>query len=431
MKRELLATLTVLVAATVGTAQVERAAMPPNTQGSEASPYSPLPDNRERSLPAPGAPAPVPAAAGCAPDSPCCSERVWGDAEYLRWFIKDSHVPPLVTKGSPNDSPPGALGKPGTVVLFGGDVDNEARSGGRFSAGWWFDDCDRFGVDGSFFFLAQDSISFVAHSDGSLGSPVLAIPYTDVTPGVPPGRTANAMVLAFTGLEAGAARVDLSSNLLGAEVNGRARLLSGPGGHLDVFTGFRYLRLSEAFDLLGTESSVNNQGFDFTVGTLSTFSDRNNFYGWQFGTEGELTWGRWFVDLRGKLALGENHQAVSIDGATAGTFQGQPQSASVGPFAFPSNLGHYSRETLSFVPEAGIDVGYQLTRHLRAKAGYTFIYWTDVVRPGDQIDPAMNNSLVPFPFGTGNSSGPARPSFSFKETDFWAQGVSLGFEFRY
>jgi hypothetical protein len=49
---------------------------------------------------------------------------------------------------------------------------------------------------------------------------------------------------------------------------------------------------------------------------------------------------------------------------------------------------------LSFVPEAGIDVGYQLTRHLRAKAGYTFIYWTDVVRPGDQIDPTTNNSLV-------------------------------------
>jgi hypothetical protein len=200
---------------------------------------------------------------------------------------------------------------------------------------------------------------------------------------------------------------------------------------LDVFTGFRYLRLSEALDLLGTESSVNNQGFGFSVGTLSSFSDRNNFYGWQFGTEGELTWGRWFVDLRGKLGLGENHQSVSIDGTTAGTFQGQAQSASVGPFAFPSDLGHYSRETLSFVPEAGIDVGYQLTRHLRAKAGYTFIYWTDVVRPGDQIDPAMNNSLVPVPFGIGNPAGPARPSFSFKETDFWAQGVSLGFEFRY
>jgi hypothetical protein len=239
------------------------------------------------------------------------------------------------------------------------------------------------------------------------------------------------MVLAFPGQAAGAARVDLSSNLVGAEVNGRARLLSGPGGHVDVFTGFRYLRLSEALDLLGTESSVNNQGFGFSVGTLSSFSDRNNFYGWQFGTEGELTWGRWFVDLRGKLALGENHQAVSIDGTTAGTFQGQAQSASVGPFAFPSNLGHYSHETLSFVPEAGIDVGYQLTRHLRAKAGYTFIYWTDVVRPGDQIDPAMNNSLVPVPFGIGNPGGPARPSFSFKETDFWAQGVSLGFEFRY
>jgi hypothetical protein len=431
MKKELYVILTVLVAAAAGRAQAERAAMPTSTQDSDSPALSSATDNRARSLPAIEAPELVPVDAGCARDSNYCSERGWGDVEYLRWFIKDSHVPPLVTKGSPNDMPPAALGQPGTVVLFGGDVNNEARSGGRFSAGCWFDDCHRFGLDGSFFFLAQDSVSFLARSDGSLGSPVLAIPYTNATFGVPPGKTSSAMELAFPGLLAGAARVDLSSNLLGAEANGRTRLISGPGGHVDVFTGFRYLRLSEALDLLGTESSVNNQGFDFSVGTLSTFSARNNFYGWQFGTEGELTCGRWFVDLRGKLGLGENHQSVTIDGTTAGTFQGQSQSASVGPFAFPSNLGHYTRDTLSFVPEAGLDVGFQLTPHLRAKAGYTFILWTDVVRPGDQIDPTMNNALVPRPFGPGNPIGPARPSFSFKDTDFWAQGVSVGLELRY
>src|SRR5207247_866512 len=93
--------------------------------------------------------------------TPACSEsrviqtvvcapryRVWGSAEYLFWWIKDTPLPPLVTSSPPGTLP--ALGRPGTTVLFGGnDVDNEERSGGRFTLGMWLDACEHFGIEGS------------------------------------------------------------------------------------------------------------------------------------------------------------------------------------------------------------------------------------------------------------------------------------------
>ena len=46
--------------------------------------------------------------------------------------------------------------------------------------------------------------------------------------------------------------------------------------------------------------------------------------------------------------------------------------------ALPSNIGHYSRDQFSVVPEVGLNVGYQLTRHVSLSAGYTCIYWSNV-----------------------------------------------------
>jgi hypothetical protein len=55
--------------------------------------------------------------------------------------------------------------------------------------------------------------------------------------------------------------------------------------------------------------------------------------------------------------------------------------------------------------------------------GYTFLYWSSVVRAGDQIDLTVNPNLL-----SDTPGGPARPSFAFHETGIWAQGLSLGVE---
>ena len=73
------------------------------------------------------------------------------------------------------------------------------------------------------------------------------------------------------------------------------------------------------------------------------------------------------------------------------------------------------------VPELGATLGYLLTAHLRATVGYTFMYVSRVARPGDQIDLDLNPSLLPpeaEPF-----TGPLRPAFAVRDTDFWAQGL--------
>src|SRR5262249_28745573 len=104
-----------------------------------------LPCEARGPLPVPSPPRVLPpavpgcVAAGCQP-AECCQEvldapagRLWARGEYLLWWIRDSHLPPLVTI-SPVGSA-GILGRPGTAVLIGGSgVDNEERSGGRFEA---------------------------------------------------------------------------------------------------------------------------------------------------------------------------------------------------------------------------------------------------------------------------------------------------------
>ena len=71
----------------------------------------------------------------------CAPCRFWVGAEYLLWWIKNAPMPqPLVTTGSLDDDFPGAIGQPGTRVLFGeSDIDFGAFSGGRLSAGYWLD----------------------------------------------------------------------------------------------------------------------------------------------------------------------------------------------------------------------------------------------------------------------------------------------------
>ena len=55
-------------------------------------------------------------------------------------------------------------------------------------------------------------------------------------------------------------------------------------------------------------------------------------------------------------------------------------------FAQPTNIGHYSRNVFAVVPEVGLSVGFEVTAWLRLSLGYNFLYWSDVVRPGEQID---------------------------------------------
>jgi hypothetical protein len=245
----------------------------------------------------------------------------------------------------------------------------------------------------------------------------------------------SAVVLSAPGVQAGAARVSALSRLWGGEANARLELCRSCLLHLDLLGGFRYLEVDDGLnfttrtafapDLAGLGGS--------SVVTSDRFGGRNTFYGGQVGMEAELHYGRFFVDLYGKVAFGEMHQVITINGTTVVTGStGLSTALPGGLLALPSNSGRFSREAFAVVPEFGLNFGAQLTTHLRARVGYTFLYLSDVVRGGDQIDRTVNLTQRPGLFGTpGGLVGPARPVFDFRDTDFWAQGFNAGLEFRY
>jgi hypothetical protein len=95
-----------------------------------------------------------------------------------------------------------------------------------------------------------------------------------------------------------------------------------------------------------------------------------------------------------------------------------------------SNIGRYNQNQFCVVPELGANVGYQLTPRLRLICGYTFIYWSRVARAGDQIDFNVNGSQLPNS-GIAPTGDTRHPAFAFQQTDFWAQGINAGLDYRF
>src|SRR5262249_28883526 len=115
----------------------------------------------------PGSPPQVGESSGFCPLD-CCADGsyVWLGVEYLYWWVRGQPLPPLVTQ-SPLGTPriaSGVLGQPDTTVLVGGrDVNTDARSGVRFSTGFWIDECHTFGAQASYFTVgSQESVRTVA-----------------------------------------------------------------------------------------------------------------------------------------------------------------------------------------------------------------------------------------------------------------------------
>ena len=162
------------------------------------------------------------------------------------------------------------------------------------------------------------------------------------------------------------------------------------------------------------------------------FCADNRFYCGQLGAKVSLQRSIVTIDFLGKIALGEMHQVVNINGATNVL---RPNGSTTlfkgGLLALRSNIGSHERDELAFAPEVGVNVGLQLTRRLKASVGYSFLWVSTVARAGEQIDPVVNVTQFPILSGNGPLVGPARPALKFAETDFWAHGLNFGLELMY
>jgi hypothetical protein len=363
--------------------------------------------------------------------------RFWARGEYLLWWVKDAPMPvPIVTTGNPNVgfnggvfaavNIAGAIGQPGTQVQFGGnDVNFHAFSGMRFALGGWIDSEALIGLEGSAFRLEKRANNFAAGSDAT-GNPPLYFPINSVFLGSPAGVPIADPLRLFSG----DVFITSTLQLWGAELNGVFTLWRRPGLDVLLLTGFRYADLRENF-------SIHNTTTDLLLGNVETLDDefgaRNQFYGGQLGTR--IAWQRnaFSLDLTGKVALGSTHQVVNIQGSSAETPL-LPAMAVGGLFAQPSNIGERSHNEFTVMPAIEFKVAYQLTQRVKAFAGYDFLYWSQVVRPGNQINPTVNltqNGILD-PRGAGGVLvGPAQPTPLFNRSDFWAHGVNFGLEFRF
>jgi hypothetical protein len=309
--------------------------------------------------------------------------------------------------------------------LFGDqDVDTRVRPGFRATVGGWFNKDQTTGIEANFFYLGTETTHYNASSDGI---PILARPFVFETPGDPRFGENGSLKVAYPGLVRGSFQASTSSSLLGTDVYFRQAMCCGCCCRLDLLAGYRYLRLREGLAISETEISTDPASFAFGIPFVINegFDTRNEFNGGEVGLIGEYQHNRWIVRGVAKVALGCTQRTVDIHGTT--NINNFPQENG-GFLALPTNIGNYHSSVFSVVPEAGINLGYAITPHLRAFTGYTFMYWNRVARPGDQIDLRVNLSQPPL--GSGLVGQPL-PAFNFHSSDFWAQGVNFGIEFRF
>lgn len=384
---------------------------------------------------------------------PCGSPgRHWVRSEYMRWWADGMHVPALVTTSpeGTDGADAGVLGVGDTTILFGNTrLHDESRNGARIRVGSWLGPGDCVGLEGEYFMIGEDSVRFRAGSDAA-GRPILARPFFNINPRVdgtgafdPPARQ-DAQLVAFPEVLAGSVTVHSTSELDSAGLHLRwnyhccdsschdpcdGHPLAVHRARLDFLLGYRYLKLDETVAVREDLTSLdpdNSGQFDI----LDQFAARNHFHGVEIGALWELEHRRWFIEVLSKLALGNNHQVVHIDGTTVATPTGGPStSAPGGLLAQRTNVGRHARDDFAVVPELGLTIGYRITERLRLSGGYTFVYWNRIVRPGDAIDLDVNPDLLPPE--QSPLAGALRPAFAFADTDFWVQGVSCGLDYRW
>ena len=303
----------------------------------------------------------------------------------------------------------------GTSVLFGNqNINYGAASGLRLDTGLWLDSEQRIGIDGGYFTLERLASSFHAAANGN-GDPVLAVPVVNAQTGNEVAEVVSVHDPFFGPLFTGSAAVSSTLRLQGYDVNAVFNVARDSSYSLNLLAGYRSVQLDESLVLQTSSAVLQPQVLSFngvyfnppgSVTTLDSFHTSNTFYGGQVGGRFDFNLGRVTLDVFGKVALVATQSATTINGFSTFVMPGSPTvTAPGGIFALPTNMGQHSSSAFSVIPEGGINLGVRLTSFLEAKVGYSFLYWNNVQRPGNQIDRTVNPQFIPTDQGFG--PGPA------------------------
>jgi len=351
--------------------------------------------------------------------------RMWISAEWIYWKGTGQNLPPTATTapaGTPRATA-GALGAPGTTILFGGnDVNGDWRNGLRVNAGFWLDPCQRIGFQASYFMLSPSRQGAAAGSDGSV--PVTR-PFTNAGTGLQ-----DTQLVSFPGVLAGTTVTDARSEVQGFSPNFLYNLCCTPCTRFDLTLGYQYFNLTDTVVI--TENLTALAGSNIPVGTQFLINDtirtENHFHGPTIGFQWEKRWSHWFLNAHGGAALGVMNSTTTISGNTRIVSNGATQTFPGGLLTQNTNIGTFKSSKFAVIPQGGFRLGCQVTPRMRAFVGYDFMYVSNVQRAADQIDLRVNTTqLAP----TRSLVGAPAPSYTPRTTDYWLHGVSAGVEFRF
>jgi hypothetical protein len=357
--------------------------------------------------------------------------------EYLLWWSKSTSLPPLVTT-SPADTPQdqaGVLGQD-TTILFGGATNPGSQAGARFTLSFSSDPCQESALEATYLFLGEKGVNFSQTSAN--GDPILARPFFNVDTSLQ-----DAVQIAFPDVAINSQlSASLTNEFQSFELLGREALVREGWRRIDVLYGYRYSRFAERLGISHTFTS-GPDNLQVPEGTLvqgsDVFAAGNEFNGLELGISGQAQYYRWSLEGLAKIALGGTRSQATINGSTTITVPGEDAVTTPGALlAQPTNIGTYSQTNFTAIPEVGLTAGLQLTPRLKATVGYSLIYWSRVVRPGDLIDagrvagsPDVLVNVNPTQFSGGDLVGVPAPQARFITTDFWTQGLSFGLDCRF
>ncbi len=362
------------------------------------------------------------------------ANRFYGSIDYLLFEFRDGPAPGLIQHVPSNQVHLTPLPQGAAQTMYGNGIRHHAFSGFRAEAGFWLN--DNWAGEVSFMQFESKNKGFRIDSEGE---PSIGRHYIDLTNNSnpityliyarpqDPSNAANGRIRGY---------IDASSpiRLWGLDINARAHGYSVFADHCDWLVGFRYVDLRDGifisdftqfFDATGTIPGTSYLGED-------RFYATNQFYGPQVGFNSMYEFGGVTLDVTGKIAMGGVRQKVAINGITTerdgngvlvNTVPGDVLTQS-------TNIGSYSRSRFAFVPELLVKLGYNVGQHVNVSVGYNILAVTSVVRAGGVIDEGVNPNVSPY-LGAAGQSDARRPGFNFHGTDFWAQGLTLGFAVKY
>jgi hypothetical protein len=356
----------------------------------------------------------------------CRPALIWGRADYLWMWTRERDLPPLITT-SPAGTPlvdAGVLGVAGTEILLGNDrVDAGSQPGYLLESGIWFSRSQGLGV-GARYMRIDDELAGASLT--STGDPILARPFFDTS-----SNAEGSLIVAYPGISEGTVTAGSELSLEMADGFLRHLLYAANGNRVDLIGGYQWGVLEDRAFAQHNLTSLDPNGrvpVGTTIATVDNFLLENQFNGGSVGLITECEDGRWLWRALTKVAFGNVNQVATITGTTVTTVpNGGSAQSNQGLLALPTNIGQYERDQFAIIPELHVAATFRVNCSLGVSIGYSLVYWTDAVLGASAIDTTINTTQL-----DGTLVGDARPEFpGFDDTQFWAQGITAGIDWRF